>query len=1052
MLKRLSFTLTVTASLTGLYWLYALVVTPRLAPRILSAQQRTRETRDELKFEPPPSNIQNAEQFLPDAAWAANAKFQIAMANGTIFTNSWGPVEEQRRSDEPQNLYEFRPFAMIWRDAHESGDGSAASKPPMTLVSESGLVQFSAEFNPVSRKYGRVIGGKLEGKVTANGPDGLTLRGRDFFFHEKSLELHSDAPVEFSFQQHRGTAEGGFTADLLPSTEPPNADQFLAIAGFRQVTLRGHVEMDLANESSPLHVSCDDYFQFKPEQLVASFQGNVIIQRHIPNDEPDQIKGDNVDLIFENDADPSDVSTPRLRGDAPAIMPILRDNGRTGTSVGGSIHEQNFDRQNESRASSASSSQFVPKELHATGLLVELASPSNGLTTLANSLIYRVAARTVELAVIPSLDKSKLQELTTVSVRHKPSGTELSSPRLKLTHDEAGQIVTAEGEGLGRMRRREPGTNEVQFSAKWQKEFHLKRDPASEMDLLTLTGGAAIQQPSRKSGLKGEQIQFWFDRPTPTADPPQRASVREKTNVSRSAVTVTANDTKPHSVPDLTKQGFRPRQLRALGSVVVISPQMNAQTKQFLLSFEDTSSAPSTQADEPKSKSKSKVRQAAGSKTSAGKRQTPKVPVEPLQLTADLIRANVRLPEDSRQVSSSDDLQAELTEVWTEGNVDIQQPRDGIDEPLRLLGERLHLRNASRDGQQVLHVFGQPAMIRARGFDIEGPEIFLDRPNNRIWIDGAGELRMPVKNDPVDGRQLGSPTLLTVWWKEKMLFDGQTATFLNGVEAALKNSRLKCEEMEVVLTERLSFRDDAGPPPTAEVQRVICKDGVHVDHTLYVNDDLTEIRHGEFATLTLDQTSGRMDAVGPGKIDLWRPGQGKRAALAPRAVAQANRPLESEVSNWDFTRITFQGKTVGNLRDRTTKFQDRVHITYGPVAHPLDTIDPDHLPKDGGDMECDSLQILQVKPAGTQKPHIELEAKGNAKLEGRTFNARADEITFDESKQLYTLRATGNRQVTIYRQTTPEGEPNELSAKSLWFIPSLNRIRSVETTGIRGTN
>ena len=196
---------------------------------------------------------------------------------------------------------------------------------------------------------------------------------------------------------------------MLPSTEPPNADQFLAIAGFRQVTLRGHVEMDLANESSPLHVSCDDYFQFKPEQLVASLQGNVIIQRHIPNDEPDQIKGDNVDLIFENDADPSDASTPRLRGDAPAIMPILRDNGRTGPSVGGSIHEQNFDRQNESRASSASSSQFVPKELHATGLLVELASPSNGLTTLATSLIYRVAARTVELAVIPSLDKSKLQ-------------------------------------------------------------------------------------------------------------------------------------------------------------------------------------------------------------------------------------------------------------------------------------------------------------------------------------------------------------------------------------------------------------------------------------------------------------------------------------------------------------------------------------------------------------------------------------------------------------------------------------------------------------------
>lgn len=130
-----------------------------------------------------------------------------------------------------------------------------------------------------------------------------------------------------------------------------------------------------------------------------------------------------------------------------------------------------------------------------------------------------------------------------------------------------------------------------------------------------------------------------------------------------------------------------------------------------------------------------------------------------------------------------------------------------------------------------------------------------------------------------------------------------------------------------------------------------------------------------------------MEAIGPGKIDLWRPGQGKRAGLAPRAVAQANRPLESEVANWDFTSVTFQGKAIGNMRDRQTKFQDRVHIVYGPVAHPLDTIDPDHLPKDGGYMECDSLQIVQIKPTGTQKPHIELEAKGNAKLEGRSFNA-----------------------------------------------------------------
>ena len=98
-----------------------------------------------------------------------------------------------------------------------------------------------------------------------------------------------------------------------------------------------------------------------------------------------------------------------------------------------------------------------------------------------------------------------------------------------------------------------------------------------------------------------------------------------------------------------------------------------------------------------------------------------------------------------------------------------------------------------------------------------------------------------------------------------------------------------------------------------------------------------------------------------------------------------------------------------------------------------------------------SLQILQRKEPNGQKPFVELEAKGNAKLEGRTFNARADEITFDESKELYTLRATGNRQATIWRQSTLNGEPSEASAKIWRFIPSTNFLKADQSTGIRGT-
>ncbi|HLQ45088.1 MAG TPA: hypothetical protein VK137_10195, partial [Planctomycetaceae bacterium] len=527
------------------------------------------------------------------------------------------------------------------------------------------------------------------------------------------------------------------------------------------------------------------------------------------------------------------------------------------------------------------------------------------------------------------------------------------------------------------------------------------------------------------------------------------------------------------SVPDFAgrSQQFRPRQLQAQNNVVIVSPQLTGKTKQLIVFFEEGSPKPSELAQKINTLGSRQRVQPAGqiaashdnaneldrheeaeiaSENRPGKDSLAAADAndEPLHLTADLIRAKVQMPDGRAEADSA----AELTEVWTEGNVDIQQSHGDDQEPMHLTGQRLHLQNAGGNGQ-VLHVSGQPAVIRDRGFDIEGNEVFLDRQKNRTWIDGPGALRLPVKND-FEGHSLESPSLLTIWWNEKMTFDGRTATFLDDVKAALNDSGLQCEEMEVVLTQRVLFSGDRRQTPQAEVRQVVCKDGVEIYHAQYVNEEPTEMRRGRFATLTLDQKTGRMEAVGPGEVALWRPGRGNRAALAPRAVAQANQPLEAEVSKWEFTRVTFSGQTSGNMRERErqTTFTDRVRIVYGPVTHPLDTIDPDNLPKDGGEMQCDALQILQRQDSATQRNYIELRAEGDAKLEGRTFYAQADSISFDESKEMYTLRSKGNRQVTIWRQTTPGGDYDQASAKSMRFIPSRPWLESDKMTGIRGAN
>ena len=1064
MLKRLSFTLTVTAGLTGLYWLYALVVTPRLEPPLLAAPLGPLDDQEEMKAEPPPGNRSDAERYLLAAPWAAQAKFQIRLASGVLFSETWEPQSETR------DVYKFEPFAMILFDASEggeSGDG-AADKQPVTLVSERGLIRFSSEFDPVNQKVGRVINCKLEGQVTVTGADDLKVEGRDYFYNESTKELRSDAPVKFTYQQHHGTAEG-LKVDLLP-IDRPRPDQLLAVDGIRLVTLLHHVEMDLVSNTGPLQVTCEKGFDFNPATREAEFHGDVHVAHHTGRGKPDRLRSDDkLKLFFEDEAASYLSDTPQSRGDAPPVVTLERSNA---SALVPAAPAQGFG------TTRSSNSSLKVSKLETDGR-VELESPANDLTVLTTSLVYDVSTRTVTLSALPVEGQSKPAELTSVIIKQKRTGIELSSPYLQLIHDEQGQIVSAIGKGAGRLRRRPPDSDVIDLSAKWQKSFELKPEPGGDLDHLTLVGRAILEQPTRKTGLKGDEIHLWFDRPTGQS---RRLGPRDQSETVLSSVrttdsqrpddmlsalgsplrerngfvdalgrgpTVSANEVTPRAVPtpELTVREFRPRQLKAQGHVFVVSPQLVAQTPSFVVDFSEGSAQP-TELVKPTKPSR-RVLPASAEKPSV-KNEAPQRSVEPLRLTADHIRVKVNLKDDPTNAEKMNDLQAELTEVWTEGTVRIEQPQKGGEEPLLITGDRLHMRNASRNGQQVLHILGQPAEVIARGFDIKGNEVFLDRLNNRTWIEGAGELGLLVKNDFENGK-LDTPARLTVWWKEKMLFDGQTATFLGNVKSVLKDSRLNCEEMEVVLVERFSFQVDSGPSPQAEVRRVICKDGVEIDHTLYVDNTLSEIRRGHFATLTLDQQTGRMDAVGPGEISMWRPGRGKRAALAPRAVAQANRPLESEVSNWEFTRINFFGKTVGNLRERQTKFQDRVHIIYGPVTNPLDTIDPDHLPKDGGVMECDTLQILQRKETNSQKPFVELEAKGNAKLEGRTFNARADEITFDESKELYTLRATGNRQATIWRQSTLNGEPSEASAKIWRFIPSTNFLKADQSTGIRGT-
>ncbi|MEQ9071516.1 MAG: hypothetical protein RLO18_32575, partial [Gimesia chilikensis] len=69
----------------------------------------------------------------------------------------------------------------------------------------------------------------------------------------------------------------------------------------------------------------------------------------------------------------------------------------------------------------------------------------------------------------------------------------------------------------------------------------------------------------------------------------------------------------------------------------------------------------------------------------------------------------------------------------------------------------------------------------------------------------------------------------------------------------------------------------------------------------------------------------------------------------------------------------------------------------------------------------------------------------------QSFIARADTISYDESKDLYMMRSFGNRKATIRRYSrtgkTPSA-PNQ--AQQIEFAPSYDRVTLHGVTGLQG--
>ncbi len=111
----------------------------------------------------------------------------------------------------------------------------------------------------------------------------------------------------------------------------------------------------------------------------------------------------------------------------------------------------------------------------------------------------------------------------------------------------------------------------------------------------------------------------------------------------------------------------------------------------------------------------------------------------------------------------------------------------------------------------------------------------------------------------------------------------------------------------------------------------------------------------------------------------------------------------------------------------------QIRAIYGPVANwdqRLEMYDRPHGPLANELLlSSDHLIVDQLTSPGGQRPHVELTALGNVATEvasanGDEFNARSHTLTYDQSKDLITLRGAtleggGRIDATVWRNNSP---------------------------------
>jgi hypothetical protein len=989
--------------------------------------------------EPRVHDAEEALELSPEQAAAIRARADRRLAAlGDIFpAGSWereDPIMLESRQMRllfkqyqalPDGRVNLVPCTLVvLPDRNRVADNGSEGRTLVLRVPQGAVLEFDEPLDLRQGRLARLIGGSLRGQVTIRGTpsapgadDDIEIVTRDVELEE--FEVRTAEMVQFRYGRSTGSGRA-LLARLLPRAG--GSDQGPSIGGIDSIRLDRDVRMRLEGMQGGL----------LPGQKPPA-----------PGTEPGSAA----------DAAPVLVS---CRGglclNVSANVITCEDQVEVVRTVPGGSTDQLacellaivLGRQEPAAGASGGRSELKPVEIQAKGTPVVARSSGAGLEARAARLGYEIATRRILLDG---------EEPVSLVAR----GTEMEARSIDYVPGPASAPGSLMAVGPGWLRTKSAGAPPVQ--ARWQKWLRMRPDGEGHVASIAGDAEVAVETQGR---LSGSEMHLWLElakAKSPNGGPP-------------AAVAVDAGS----AGPDLS--GVRPTRMLARGMVEVEAEQLAARTDRMEVWFRNQEPAIATPVGgAPPPQAAVGAAAVAGPQSAGPMTSKPQGQKSPsagrLVATAALVRGLVSMAGN----------RSELEEMSLEGQVHVvEEPREQAAAGLResaseagmeIRGDQMQLTRPTRFDARAI-VSGRPAEVRGRGLDLQGPLVDFDRGRNRLTVDGAGRLKVPVAagvggfesfgftggmapaqaappNAIVGGQAAAPPGSLDVNWQGRMDFDGLTARFVDRVVTTSGGTTVRAGSLDVVFNRPIEF--SAGQPQPAarpDVSRIACGSGVRIESESAAQDGGKSVEQLFVRDLVIDRTTGNVTGTGPGRLASTRFGQppgmslptGPQtpgAAPAPPAPAAAAQPDELT-----YLGVDFQRGMRGNINRRVMEFHQRVEAIWGPVAKWGDTLDPrapTGLPPRVVTISSDVLGVGQAPPApGQKRSSIEMAAGGNVLVEGESFTARSARLTWSEAKDLLVFEGDGRSDAQLFRQAKVGAATSSASAGKILYWRAINRV------------